>query len=58
MIIITVDEGPDGNPRYKKTVTCAIEFFNSYNLDAVFVATNAPKEEGIQPMQKRNDSIK
>ena len=28
-----------------RKVTCAIEYFNSYDLDAVFVATNAPKEK-------------
>ena len=54
VIIITVDGGPDENPRYKKTVTCAIEYFNSYDLDAVFVATNAPKEKRHHrfPLQK------
>ena len=58
MIIITVDGGPDENPRYKKTVTYAIAYFNSYDLDAVFVATNAPKENSVQPMPKKNGSIK
>ena len=58
VIIITVDGGPDENPRYKKTVTYAIAYFNSYDLDAVFVATNAPKENSVQLMPKKNGSIK
>jgi hypothetical protein len=34
-------------------LTCAIEYLNSYDLDAVFVATNAPKEK-----RKKNGIIK
>ena len=42
------------NLRYKKIVTCAIEYFNSYDVDAVLVATNASKEKCVQPMQNKN----
>ena len=42
IFIITVDGGPDENPRYEKTINCAIDLFRSYNLDALFLATNAP----------------
>ena len=40
ILIITVDGGPDENPRYEKTINCAIDLFRSYNLDALFLATN------------------
>ena len=39
--IITCDGGPDENPRYPKTIECAIDQFVEHNLDALFIATNA-----------------
>ena len=45
ILIITVDGGQDENPRYEKTINCAIDLFRSYNLDALFLATNAPSTE-------------
>ena len=39
VMIITVDGGPDEN---QKTIACAIKYFNSVDLDALFSATNAP----------------
>ena len=40
--IITCDGGPDENPRYQKTIECAIDQFIECDLDALFIATNAP----------------
>ena len=41
VMIVTVDGGPDENPRYQKTIASAIEYFEEYQLDALFLATNA-----------------
>ena len=38
---MTVDGEPDENPRYQKTIASAIEYFEEYQLDALFLATNA-----------------
>lgn len=43
VVIIMVDGGPDENPRYEKLIKVAIHHFLKYNLDALFVATNAPQ---------------
>ena len=39
---VTVDGGPDQNPRYTKAIECAIDYFLSQDLDAFFLATNNP----------------
>ena len=38
---ITYAGGPDENPRYQKTISCAIDYFCSYDLDALFIGRNA-----------------
>ena len=43
-MIVTVDGGPDKNSRHRKTIECAIDYFLSQDLDAFFLATNAPVE--------------
>lgn len=40
--IVTVNCGPDENPRYMKTIECAIDYFLTYTFDALFLATSAP----------------
>lgn len=42
ILIMTVDGGPNENPRYLKTIAFAVKHFKSYDLDAIFIATNAP----------------
>ena len=42
VVIITTDGGPDENLRFPKVISQAIKFFKKYNLDALFIATNAP----------------
>ena len=44
VMIVTVDGCSDENPRYTKTIECAIDYFLSQDLDAFFLATNAPVE--------------
>ena len=43
-MIVTVEGGPDKNPRHRKTIEYAIDYFLSQDLDAFFLATNAPVE--------------
>lgn len=40
VFIVTVDGGPDENPRYQKVIEVAVRHFLTYDLDAFFVATN------------------
>lgn len=40
IFIITVDGGPDENPRYQKVIEISIHHFLNHDLDAFFVATN------------------
>ena len=42
VMIVTADGGPDENLRYSKTIEYAIDYFNTYDLDAFPSATNAP----------------
>ena len=44
VMIVTVEEGPDENFKYTKTIACAIDYFLSQELDVFFLATNAPVE--------------
>lgn len=53
IIIITVDGGPDENPRYKKVISMAIHHFVQYNLDAIFIATNAPGRSAFNRVERR-----
>ena len=53
IMIITVDGGPDENPRYSKTIKCAIDYFCTYKLDALFVATNAPGRSAFNRVERR-----
>ncbi|XP_041371065.1 uncharacterized protein LOC121384651 [Gigantopelta aegis] len=53
IMIITVDGGPDENPRYTKTIQCAVDYFCSYKLDALFIATNAPGRSAVNRVERR-----
>ena len=52
VMIITVDGGPDENPRYEKTILCATDYFSTYNLDALFIATNAPGRSAFNRVER------
>ena len=41
VMIITVDGGPDENPRYEKAIKWSVNYFLENSLDAFFMATNA-----------------
>ena len=51
--VIICDGGPDENPRYSKTIECAIEQFQEHNLDALFIATNAPGRSAFNRVERR-----
>ena len=51
--IITCDGGPDENPRYQKTIECAIDQFIECDLDALFIATNAPGRSAFNRVERR-----
>jgi len=42
VLMMIVDGGPDENPRYPKVITSGIGTFKKHNLDAMYIATNAP----------------
>lgn len=53
VLIITVDGGPDENPRYVNVINHAIKHFLEYDFDAVFVATNAPGRSAYNRVERR-----
>ena len=56
-MIVTVDGGPGENPRYSNTINCAIEYFCEHNLDAYFVATNAPGRSAFNHVERRMSNL-
>ena len=53
VMIVTVDGGPDENPRYEKTISCAVDYFNTHDLDAFFLVTNAPGRSAFNRIKRR-----
>ena len=53
VMIVTVDGGPDENPRYQNTIKCSIEYFVENDLDALFLATNAPGRSAFNRVERR-----
>lgn len=53
VVIFSVDGGPDENPRYPKVISCAIKHFKENDLDAVFIATNAPGRSAFNRVERR-----
>ena len=53
IFICTVDGGPDENPRYHNTIRCAVDYFCTYDLDALFLATNAPGRSAFNRVERR-----
>lgn len=53
ILILTVDGGPDENPRYQKNIEIAIHHFLTKNLDCLFIATNAPGRSAFNVVERR-----
>lgn len=53
VLIISSDGGPDENPRYRKVIAHAIEHFKKYDLDAIFIVTNAPGRSAFNRVERR-----
>ena len=52
-MILIVDGGPEGSPHYSKTISCAIDYFCTFDLDALYIATNAPGKRVNDQIQNR-----
>ena len=53
VMIVSVDGGPDENPRYIKVILHAIETFLKNNLDGLFIFTNAPGRSAFNKVERR-----
>ncbi|CAF1359270.1 unnamed protein product [Adineta ricciae] len=53
IVIVTVDGGPDENPRFPKTLVASIRKFKKYNLDALFCLTHAPGQSAYNIVERR-----
>jgi hypothetical protein len=53
VVIITVDEGPDENPRYPKVLYQAIDHFKKFDLDSIFIATHASGQSACNAVERR-----
>ncbi|KAK3925661.1 Transient receptor potential cation channel subfamily A member 1 [Frankliniella fusca] len=53
VFVLSVDGGPDENPRYSKVIANAIENFRRYRLDAIFIFTNAPGRSAFNRVERR-----
>lgn len=53
VIIVTVDGGPDENPRYQKVISFAINHFKKHDLDGIFIACNAPGRSAYNRVERR-----
>ncbi|CAF1277160.1 unnamed protein product [Adineta steineri] len=53
IVIVTVDGGPDENPRFPKTLVASIRKFKKYNLDAMFCLTHAPGQSAYNIVERR-----
>jgi hypothetical protein len=53
VFIITVDGGPDENPRYQKTIEVGIHHFLQNDLDALFIAINAPGRSAFNRFERK-----
>lgn len=53
VMMLTVDGGPDENPRYAKVINVAIHHFKQHDFDAFFLATNAPGRSAFNRVERR-----
>lgn len=53
VLILSVDGGPDENPRFQKNIEIAIHHFLVKKLDCLFICTNAPGRSAFNPVERR-----
>ena len=53
VMTVIINRGPDKNPRYMKTMECSIDYFLMQDLDALFIATNAPGPSVFNRVERR-----
>ncbi|KAL4720554.1 hypothetical protein ACJJTC_002355 [Scirpophaga incertulas] len=53
VFIFTCDGGPDENLRYERVIISAIQHFKDFDLDAVYIATNAPGRSAFNRVERR-----
>ena len=53
IVMWTCDGGPDENPRYPRALAEAVSFFVDFDLDALFIATNAPGLSAFNRVERR-----
>ena len=52
-MIVTVDGGLDENPRHEKTVSYTVDYFNTFDVHAFFLVTNAPGRSAFNRVERR-----
>ncbi|GBP88239.1 GA-binding protein subunit beta-1 [Eumeta japonica] len=53
VIMMTVDRGPDENPRFPQVIFHAISHFRKFDLDAIFIITNDPGRSCFNRVERR-----
>ncbi|CAF2837468.1 unnamed protein product [Rotaria sp. Silwood2] len=53
IVIVTVNGGPDENPRFPKTLVARIKKFKKYHLNALFILTHAPGQSTYNIVERR-----
>lgn len=53
ILMLSVDGGPDKNPRFHKVIKHAIQHFIKHDYGAVFVFTNAPRRSAFNRVERR-----
>lgn len=53
ILMLSVDGGSDENPRYIKVIAHAVQHFKSFNLDALYIFTNAPGRSAFNRVERR-----
>ena len=56
VMIVSIDGGSNENLRYEKTISCAVDYFSIYNLDAFF-ARNVPGHSAFNTVKRRKASL-
>ena len=53
ILVLTVDGGPDENPRYQKVIKVAVHHFLNHNYDGLFIAANAPGRSAFNRVERK-----